>query len=103
MSKNFLQERLINGFSRFGYSLAADDDSGIHNEFRKADAALVFTVKPGEGAVNLYWTENGEHDLVTPTLYNLTSDIPPDVQHRVFCGSPDEFWQAVENIINSSN
>ena len=100
MAKHDLQERLINGFSRHGYSLTADDSSGLSNEFRKSEAALVFTVKPAEGAVVLFWTENGEHDLVTPTLYNLTSNIPPDVKHKAFYGSPQEFWDFVENLVN---
>lgn len=99
MAKHDLQERLINGFSRYGYELYADDNMGMNNEFRKAGATLVFTVKPGEGGIYLLWTENGAHDLRTPTPYDLITKLPPDVECRTFYKGPKEFWQAVEDII----
>lgn len=99
MSKNFLQERLINGFSRFGYSLTADDDIGVRNEFTKPDDALRFGVRLGEGAVTLYWTKSPEHDLVDSKALER---MPDGMERKIFCGGRDEFWQAVENIIQGT-
>lgn len=99
MAKHDLQERLINGFSRHGYELYADDNLGMSNEFRKPDTALRFIVKPGEGAMALFWTESTEHDMIRPTLTDIFRNLPKDVDVKTFCGSAEEFWQAVKDVI----
>lgn len=97
MSRHELQERLVNGFKPHGYELYADDNAGINSEFRKPGAALRFCVKYGEGGVLLLWTESPEHDLLD--FLRKFRKLPQDVDGKSFCGSPEEFWQSVADIV----
>lgn len=98
-----LQERLIKGFSRFGYALHASDSGEVNNEFRKSETALRFVVMPAEGGVILLSTESPVHDLLNSTLRETLRDLRQEVDIQSFCGSPDEFWQAVEEIIKKKS
>jgi len=100
MSENPLQERLINNFAPLGYKLFADDDFGITNEFRKDESDLRFCVRYGEGGVTLYWTSSPEYDLLNANTMKIWKESPQDIQLRTFSGSPEEFWQAVSDIID---
>jgi hypothetical protein len=48
---NPILQRLINGFSKHGYSFTTSDEMDASYEFRKPDAALRFVVKLGEGGI----------------------------------------------------
>lgn len=89
-----LQDRAVKGFERFGYTLAADDGIGIWSEFRKPDTALHFSLRYSEGGVVLCWTDDQECSL-------LGSKPAPEVSCQSFCGSPEEFWEAVAGIFNA--
>jgi hypothetical protein len=99
MTENSLQQRLTNGFKPYGYTLTASDDFEMNNEFRKPDTSLRFVVKPGEGGIILCWTVNPDHDLLTPTLTELMRNMPSDISCQSFWKGPEEFWQAVEDVI----
>lgn len=96
MLEEMFRGRLEAGFNPLGYHFAGFNDYAVTFEFRKSDSPLRFGVKYGEGGVLLLWTENSDHDL-------LDRNIQQGVNVETFCGSPDEFWLAVKNIINSSN
>lgn len=96
MFEEMLRGRLEAGFNPLDYHFAGFNDFALTFEFRKPDNPLRFGIKYGEGGVRLSWTEDQDHNL-------LDRNIPPGVNVKIFGGSPDEFWQAVKNIINSSN
>lgn len=98
MSENDLQERLVNGFSRFGYELTKG--GGLYFEFGKKGNDLRLAVKGAEGGIMLFVTRLPEYNLSdTRAVFKNQENI--DIM--VFRDGPEEFWQAVKNIINSSN
>lgn len=95
MLEKMFRGRLEAGFNPLGYHFAGFDNYAVTFEFRKADNPLRFGVKYGEGAVTLLWTEDTDHNL-------LDRNIPLGVNTKIFCGSPDEFWQSVKDIIEGN-
>ena len=86
--------RLDAGFNPLDYSFAGYNDYSISFEYRHPDKPLRFAVKYGEGGVVLLWTEEAEMNLL------LDRGFPQGVNGRPFSGSPEEFWQAVSDIID---
>lgn len=93
MFEKVFGERLNAGFNPLGYSLTGFADRYRTFEYRHPDKPLRLAVRYGEGATTLLWTTDQESDLLNGTA------LPPDVSRKVFSGSVEEFWQAVEEII----
>lgn len=89
--------RLISGFSRFGYKLVCNDDRGHFYEFRKPDTALRFVVRGAEGGVILFWTESDDCDLISPSIGSIIRNMPADVK-RESCSDSNKFWRIVADV-----
>lgn len=86
-------QRLINGFSPFGYSLLEnDEDCGIYFEFRKPETALRFAIRGAEGGVILFWTESDAYDL------KIRGPLPVGVKAAGF-SDRESFWKTVRDAI----
>ena len=90
--------RLITGFSRFGYTLVCNDDRGHFYEFRKPGTALRFVVRGAEGGVVLFWTESDDYDFISPRIGSIIRNMPADVKSESFSDS-NKFWRVVADVM----